>query len=89
MSESPYIVNLAGQHTHVLRLGSGHFPAWEMPDGSYAIDLRHLDAETGKPTFSPDKLHAAGVNPDLIKAASTSKPTSGIVLIRNRARGDS
>lgn len=85
MADSPYLAKITGAHTHVIRFGTGQFPAWEMPDGTFAVDLRFLGPDGQTPVFSIEELRKVGVADDMIEAARTSAPTAGFVLVRGRS----
>lgn len=75
---------ISGPHTHVVKLGRAHFPAWQMPTGELAIDLRHAppsDLGEFEPAFDAEKLRDAHVPESAIRAAAQSTPTVGFFLL--------
>ena len=70
---------ISGPHTHVVPLGSGNFPAWQMPNGDLALDLRMCDE--GVARLDAPALRDLRVPEAAIRAAMTSSPEVGWFVI--------
>ena len=87
-------IRLQGTHTHVAKVGDGHWPAWVYDDAHVIVDLRLFErTEKGvqvashKLTFRPDELRKCGVPEETIEAAAKCEPIQGFCIMP-RKRGN-
>jgi hypothetical protein len=85
---------ISGMHTHVAKVGNGHWPAWVYDERHVIVDLRLFKrTEPGAAVasqereFRPDELRKAGVPEETIQAAAQSEPIQGFCLMP-RKRGN-